>query len=164
MMIFSSYIDSPLGSIELRYSDNALLWSGFVEGQLKAAESDHPIFRLVQEQFEAYFEGKLKEFSIPLQAEGTEFQQRVWKELLNIPYGTTNTYLGMAKLLGDAKVIRAAGTANGKNPIGIIIPCHRVIGSDGSLTGYAGGLWRKKWLLELEAKYSGKAHQGNLFG
>ena len=85
-----------------------------------------------------------------LSPEGTEFQKKVWSELLNIPYGKTATYQQMANTLGDPKVIRAAASANGKNPISIVIPCHRVIGSDGSLTGYAGGLHRKKWLLEHE--------------
>jgi len=163
MTQYSSFLHSPLGTIELRYSDEALHWSGFIKEDERPSESNsnHPIF--IQVQSQSYFDGQLKQFSIPLQPEGTEFQKRVWNELLTIPYGDTNTYLGMAKQLGDEKVIRAAGTANGKNPIGIIIPCHRVIGSDGTLVGYAGGLWRKKWLLELEAKYSGKPIQGSLF-
>ena len=105
----------------------------------------------VKKQFEEYFNGTRKTFDIPLSPEGTEFQKKVWTELLNIPYGETTTYQQMANKLGDPKVIRAAASANGKNPISIVIPCHRVIGSDGSLTGYAGGLHRKKWLLEHES-------------
>ena len=101
-------------------------------------------------QIQDYFVGKRKEFNFTIQPSGTAFQRSVWEELRNIPYGKTISYLDLAKKLGDPKVIRAAATANGKNPMLIAIPCHRVIGSDGSLTGYSGGLWRKKWLLEHE--------------
>lgn len=101
-------------------------------------------------QLQSYFEGKRTEFDLPLNPQGTEFQQKVWKGLLQIPYGKTMSYLELSKQLGDVKAIRAVAAANGKNPLWIVVPCHRVIGTDGSLTGYAGGLWRKKWLLELE--------------
>ena len=101
-------------------------------------------------QLREYFDGTRKNFDLKLNAEGTVFQKRVWAELLNIPYGKTISYLEMSKRLGDVKAIRAAASANGKNPLWIIVPCHRVIGSDGSLTGYAGGLHRKKWLLDHE--------------
>jgi methylated-DNA-[protein]-cysteine S-methyltransferase len=101
-------------------------------------------------QLQQYFEGSRTDFSLKLQPEGTPFQQEVWKELQNIPFGKTSTYLKQSLKLGNKKAIRAVASANGKNPIWIIIPCHRVIGTDGSLTGYAGGLWRKKWLLEHE--------------
>lgn len=101
-------------------------------------------------QLSEYFNGTRKEFNLKLNPQGTEFQKRVWNELLNVPYGKTKTYLEQTKKLGDAKAIRAVASANGKNPIWIIIPCHRIIGSDGSLTGYAGGIWRKKWLLAHE--------------
>ena len=102
------------------------------------------------EQLQDYFEGKRKEFTFKINPIGTEFQKRVWQELLNIPYGKTCSYLELSKKLGAVKAIRAVATANGKNPLWIVIPCHRVIGSDGSLTGYAGGLWRKKWLIDHE--------------
>ncbi len=102
-------------------------------------------------QINEYFEGKRTDFDLPLNPSGTYFQQRVWKELLQIPYGTTVSYLQLSKTLGDVKAIRAVAAANGKNPLWIVVPCHRVIGSDGSLTGYAGGLSRKKWLLEHES-------------
>lgn len=101
-------------------------------------------------QLKDYFSGKRNDFDLKLNPKGTDFQQKVWKELLNIPFGKTMSYLDIAKKLGDPKVIRAAASANGKNPLWIVVPCHRVIGTDGSLTGYAGGLWRKKWLLEHE--------------
>ncbi|MDP5044935.1 MAG: methylated-DNA--[protein]-cysteine S-methyltransferase, partial [Leeuwenhoekiella sp.] len=102
-------------------------------------------------QLEHYFTGDLKDFNLKLNLQGTDFQKKVWLQLARIPFGKTTSYLQMAKDLGDPKVIRAAATANGKNPIAIIVPCHRVIGSDHSMTGYAGGIWRKKWLLEHES-------------
>jgi len=104
-------------------------------------------------QLREYFEGKRKQFNLKLNPQGTEFQKRVWKQLEQIPYGKTLSYLQLSQQLGDVKAIRAVANANGKNPLWIIVPCHRVIGSDGSLTGYAGGLSRKQWLLEHESPY-----------
>ena len=102
-------------------------------------------------QLEEYFNGKRASFNLTVNPKGTDFQKKVWKALLNIPYGKTRSYLEQSKALGDVKAIRAVASANGKNPLWIVIPCHRVIGSDGSLTGYAGGIWRKKWLLAHES-------------
>jgi len=110
-------------------------------------------------QLNEYFEGKRTNFDLLLNPTGTDFQQRVWKGLLEIPYGKTVSYLQLSKTLGDVKAVRAVAAANGKNPLWIVVPCHRVIGSDGSLTGYAGGLSRKKWLLEHESP----AKQQSLF-
>jgi methylated-DNA-[protein]-cysteine S-methyltransferase len=110
-------------------------------------------------QLNDYFEGKRTNFTFKLNPSGTEFQQKVWKGLLEIPFGKTMSYLELSKKLGDVKAIRAVASANGKNPLWIVVPCHRVIGTDGSLTGYAGGLWRKKWLLEHE----NPTNQGSLF-
>jgi len=101
-------------------------------------------------QLDEYFSGRRRVFDLPLDLQGTEFQKRVWQELAMIPFGKTIPYKELAIRLGDVKRIRAAAAANGANPVSIIIPCHRVIGSDGSLTGYAGGLWRKQWLLDFE--------------
>lgn len=101
-------------------------------------------------QLNDYFEGKRIDFDFMLNPQGTDFQKKVWAGLLEIPFGKTMSYLELSKKLGDVKAIRAVASANGKNPLWIVIPCHRVIGTDGSLTGYAGGLWRKKWLLEHE--------------
>ena len=112
---------------------------------IPAPELQEAIFQLQQ-----YFAGELKEFNLKLNPQGTDFQKRVWQTLLTIPYGKTASYMDLAKELGDPLAIRAVAAANGKNPLWILIPCHRVIGSDGSLTGYAGGLWRKKWLLDHE--------------
>ena len=105
----------------------------------------------VAKQLYEYFQGHRKEFSLKLNPQGTDFQKSVWEALVEIPYGKTVSYMDLSKKLGDIKAIRAVAAANGKNPIWIIIPCHRVIGSDGSLTGYAGGLHRKKWLLDHES-------------
>lgn len=106
----------------------------------------------LEKELNKYFNKKLTSFTIPLDLVGTEFQQKVWNNLLNIPYGITRSYAQQAESLGDIKAIRAVATANGSNPVSIIVPCHRVIGSDGKLTGYGGGLWRKQFLLELESK------------
>ena len=101
-------------------------------------------------QLEEYFKGERASFNLTVNPKGTAFQKKVWKSLLKIPFGKTKTYLQQSKTLGDIKAIRAVAAANGKNPLWIVIPCHRVTGSDGSLTGYAGGIWRKKWLLAHE--------------
>jgi methylated-DNA-[protein]-cysteine S-methyltransferase len=102
-------------------------------------------------QLNDYFDRKRSTFDFKINPQGTDFQQKVWQELLNIPFGKTMSYHDLSKKLGDVKAIRAVASANGKNPLWIVVPCHRVIGSNGSLTGYAGGLWRKKWLLEHES-------------
>ncbi len=126
-------------------------------------EGENKHIEVLKVQLREYFEGTRKEFSVPLITPGTAFQQAVWQELLKIPYGTTISYLELASMLGKPGSARAVATANGKNRIAVIIPCHRVIGSDGSLTGYSGGLERKRWLLELERKYSGIATDLQLF-
>lgn len=114
----------------------------------------HPLLQKCIIQLNEYFDGKRKIFDLPVQQQGTSFQQAVWQQLLKIKYGKTISYLELSKRIGDVKAIRAVGTTNGKNKIAIIVPCHRVIGSDGSLTGYAGDLWRKKWLLAHENKFA----------
>jgi methylated-DNA-[protein]-cysteine S-methyltransferase len=110
----------------------------------------------VREQLDAYFAGELEEFDLPLALHGTEFQLRVWDELARIPFAETISYKELALRLGDLKLVRAVGLANGRNPISIVIPCHRVIGADGTLVGYGGGLDRKRWLLDHEAVASGR--------
>jgi methylated-DNA-[protein]-cysteine S-methyltransferase len=131
-----------------------------LEGQGPAGDQ---AFKFLRTQLEAYFKGNLRTFNVPLLPEGTDFQLRVWKELQRIPYGRTMSYLELAHGLGDAKALRAVGRANGANPIAILIPCHRVIGADGSLTGYAGGLERKRALLELEGVLPRASSQPPLF-
>ena len=117
--------------------------ANIVQGQNK-------YFEQLKEELDAYFEGRLKEFNVPLDISGTDFQKQVWQALVEIPYGTTSSYLRQAEVLGKPSSVRAVANANGMNKIAIIIPCHRVVGSDGSLTGYAGGLWRKRKLIDLE--------------
>ena len=125
----------------------------------KISDSIPMVLQEAVSQLNDYFEGKRTDFTFKLNPSGTEFQQKVWKGLLEIPFGKTMSYLELSKKLGDVKAIRAVASANGKNPLWIVVPCHRVIGTDGSLTGYAGGLWRKKWLLEHE----NPSNQGSLF-
>ena len=111
---------------------------------------EHPILDRLREQLSGYFEGKRRVFDLPLHPKGTPFQERVWKALLQIPYGEVRSYIDLARAVGNPKAVRAVGGANGSNPISIIIPCHRVIGADGSIVGYGGGLERKGWLLAHE--------------
>jgi methylated-DNA-[protein]-cysteine S-methyltransferase len=119
-----------------------------------AARGTDPVLGEAARQLAAYFAGKLTEFELPLAPAGTAFRQRVWAELLTIPYGTTISYLDLARRVADERAVRAVGGANGRNPISIIIPCHRVIGANGSLVGYGGGLERKRWLLTHEGALS----------
>ncbi len=143
-------MDSPLGNILLEADDKGITIVQFSWAEGVAAESTNTILNQCAQELKEYFNDKRMFFTVPLSLNGTDFQMRVWEELQSIPYGTTTTYLKMAQKLGDEKVIRAAASANGKNPIAIIVPCHRVIGTNGDLVGYAGGLDKKKWLLEHE--------------
>jgi len=152
-MQYQISFNSPLGILILKSDGPSVTAISFSESDIQE-QNPCEVLELCKTQLEYYFSGKSLTFDLPLSPEGTEFQQRVWAELLKIPYGETITYMDMAVRLGDPKCIRAAGTANGKNPIAIIIPCHRVIGAENKLTGYAGGIWRKKILLELEMKHN----------
>ncbi|HLW32596.1 MAG TPA: methylated-DNA--[protein]-cysteine S-methyltransferase [Aequorivita sp.] len=156
-MIAVAYIDTPLGNLEIKGDENGLASVLFVDKDDQEVSEIIPVeLQETVRQIREYFEGKRTEFILKLAPQGTDFQKRVWHELLKIPFGKTFSYQYIANQLGDPKVIRAAASANGKNPISIIIPCHRIIGKDGSLTGYAGGLHRKKWLLEHENPSSQK--------
>ncbi|MBK5212703.1 MAG: methylated-DNA--[protein]-cysteine S-methyltransferase [Flavobacteriaceae bacterium] len=147
----TAFIHTPLGILELKGNADGLSAVLFRDSEVAEVSAKVPEeLKVAAMQLQEYFEGKRREFNLKLAPKGTDFQKRVWEQLQEIPFGKTVSYQQMANLLGDPKVIRAAASANGKNPISIIIPCHRVIGSDGSLTGYAGGLHRKKWLLEHE--------------
>ena len=150
-------MESPVGPLLLAGDRDSLRFVSFGNSQrsLKPQpdwKKDKAPFSEVMRQLGAYFERKLKEFDLPLTLEGTEFQRRVWASLLTIPYGETISYAALAERIGNPKAVRAVGLANGSNPIPIIIPCHRVIGSNGSLTGFGGGLATKKTLLALESK------------
>jgi len=155
--IYYTTMDSPVGTLRLVAEEVGLRMVWFVRGRKDEKpdaewKEDAAFFTDVMRQLNAYFAGELKEFEIPRLMEGTEFQKRVWKALLTIPYGETMSYGELAKKIGAPKAVRAVGAANGQNPIPIIVPCHRVIGSDGSLTGFGGGLENKKKLLELEGR------------
>ena len=153
---------SPLGSIQIKIVSSCVSELKFIdrdESELQKDSNelssvDKIVFQECIQQLEEYFSGKRKIFDLPLYQEGTEFQQKVWKELIQIPYGNTITYHQLAQRIGNAKSIRAAASANGRNKLWIVVPCHRVIGADGSLTGYAGGLEMKKWLLNHENVYA----------
>lgn len=152
-MIATAYIQSPLGIIKIEGDVTGINAISFIE-DVENQTLDTNIPELLADavyQLKQYFEEGRTRFDLLLNPRGTDFQKKVWNKLAQIPFGKTLSYMDMAKQLGDPKVIRAAASANGKNPIAIIIPCHRVIGSDGSLTGYASGLHRKKWLLEHES-------------
>ncbi|WP_026978978.1 methylated-DNA--[protein]-cysteine S-methyltransferase [Flavobacterium tegetincola] len=144
------YIKTPLGTAEITGDVNGVSAISILDVEREISNEIPDFLMLAVSELNEYFDDKRTHFTFKLQPQGTAFQQKVWHELQNIPFGKTVSYLDLAKKLGDAKVIRAAASANGKNPLWIVIPCHRVIGKDGSLTGYAGGLWRKKWLLEHE--------------
>lgn len=144
-------LKTPLGALEIVGSQKGIRSVTFTENpdDYDAGETPESL-KECKRQLLSYFDGKLREFSIMLDPEGTPFQRKVWAQLLSIGYGSTTSYTEQTKSLGDLKAIRAVAGANAKNPIAIIIPCHRVVGADGKLTGYAGGLWRKRWLLEHE--------------
>lgn len=145
-----AFLKTPLGILEISGSEEGLRSVSFTDEEVSTIEDVPGSLRECHDQLKEYFGGRRKHFELKLDPVGSEFQKRVWKELCSIEYGETTSYKDQALRLGDLKAIRAVAAANGKNPIAVIIPCHRVIGSDGSLTGYAGGLWRKKWLLEHE--------------
>jgi methylated-DNA-[protein]-cysteine S-methyltransferase len=146
---YSSLYFSPLGPMGMIASDQGLVSLHFDALENTPATSN-PVIENCRIQLDEYFADKRKVFELSYDLKGTEFQILVWKELLNIPFGETVSYLHIANALGDPKSTRAVGNANGKNPIPVIIPCHRVIGSSGNLVGYSGGMHRKKWLLEFE--------------
>lgn len=155
----TAIILTPIGLLSLEGTREGLCSATFIEDGRAITKVIPNALQEAVKQLKEYFAKERSSFDLSLTPKGTDFQQKVWMELCTIPHGKTISYLAMAKQLGDPKVIRAAASANGKNPISIIIPCHRVIGSDGSLTGYAGGLHRKKWLLEHESPVT----QGSLF-
>ena len=148
-----AYIDSPLGIAKITGDENGLVSITVLDEEEKITDILPECLEDAAYQLKEYFEGSRTTFQLDLNPEGTAFQKKVWQALQDIPYGKTVSYLELSKTLGDIKAIRAVAAANGKNPLWIVIPCHRVIGSDGGLTGYAGGLHRKKWLLEHENPY-----------
>lgn len=172
-VIHLSHIDTPIGEMVAAASDEHLVLLEYVHRRTLDAQLERvkravpgmyepgrsPIIDQVRAQLDEYFRGERSEFDVPLLTPGTPFQERVWDELRRIPHGQTTSYGRVARAIGQPEAVRAVARANGDNRVAIIIPCHRVIGADGSLTGYGGGLWRKKKLLELEAR----AHELSLF-
>ena len=146
----SVIIKTPLGFAAISGHPNGITKIHVCDDEMELSDNIPEHLQNAISQLQEYFEGKRHYFDFEIDPKGTEFQQKVWGELKNIPYGKTMSYQELSIKLGDIKAIRAVANANGKNPLWIVVPCHRVIGSDGSLTGYAGGLWRKKWLLEHE--------------
>ncbi|WP_456420472.1 methylated-DNA--[protein]-cysteine S-methyltransferase [Lutibacter sp.] len=145
-----TYYKTPIGTAKIEGNKNGIQSITIIDEKIEIPFDIPSSLQNCVQQLDEYFNGNRTEFNLKLNPQGTNFQKRVWKELLNVSHGKTRTYLEQSKRLGDVKAIRAVASANGKNPIWIVIPCHRIIGSNGSLTGYAGGLWRKKWLLEHE--------------
>ena len=157
MQLVYMYMDSPVGALKLVAHDHALvavMWDNEDHKRVRLAELikniQHPMLLKVKQQLEQYFAGQRQQFDLPLDFQGTDFQQQVWRALLTIPYGETRSYKDIALQIGNEKAVRAVGAANGRNPISIIAPCHRVIGSGGALVGFAGGLDKKQILLSLE--------------
>lgn len=146
-------IDTPLGIAEINGDADGVSSVSVLNDETEVSSVIPDALEDCAIQLREYFSRDRKSFSLKLNPQGTTFQQKVWNELLTIPFGKTLSYLQLSQQLGDVKAIRAVASANGKNPLWIIVPCHRVIGSDGSLTGYAGGLSRKQWLLEHESPY-----------
>lgn len=143
-------IETPLGPAKIEGDHHGIRAIAVTDGPETPNDPIPEVLAAAVDQLRAYFAGELQKFDLKLNPQGTEFQQRVWAALQDIPYGSTKSYLQLASELGDAKAIRAVAAANGKNPLWIVIPCHRVVGSNGDLVGYAGGLPRKKWLLDHE--------------
>lgn len=165
VVLYSKTIKSPIGNLIAIADNSALLALGFGEINInqklakldlkasKIVEENNEVLETTAKELDLYFSGTLKKFTIPLKLNGTEFQKNAWKQLQNIPYGKTISYLDEAKNIGNEKAFRAVANANGKNNIPIIIPCHRVINSNGKLGGFTGGIEKKIWLLEHESKF-----------
>ena len=160
-MIFCRRIDSPIGPLMLAADENGLRHIEFRDNRHPADRSDwhggdNEILNAAEAQLREYFDGERRDFDLPLAPQGTDFQRVVWQELARIPYGVTISYAQLAQRVGNASAMRAVGAANGRNPLPIVLPCHRVIGADGSLTGFGGGLPTKQFLLRLEGALPGE--------
>lgn len=150
MELHTAYYLSPIGLIEVTGNEEGIATLYFVDERKAGSSKIHPSLKECIQQLEEYFKGLRKEFGLKLNPAGTPFQKKVWEKLSTLPFGKTVSYLDISKMLGDANATRAVGNANGSNPISVIVPCHRVIGANGKLVGYGGGLWRKEWLLNHE--------------
>lgn len=148
-----NYYESPIGLIEIGGTAGTITSLNFVDIQRGKFES-HPLVDEAVRQIAAYFDGERREFKLEISFSGTDFQKQVWRQLLSVPYGQLASYQDIATAVDRPKAVRAVGAANGRNPISIIVPCHRIIGSNGKLVGYGSGLWRKEWLLKHEGSLS----------
>ncbi|PQJ76198.1 cysteine methyltransferase [Polaribacter gangjinensis] len=146
----TAFLETPIGTVKITGDENGIQTISIIDEKVDELKKTPECLQDCVNQLTEYFGGKRASFNLTINPKGTAFQIKVWKSLLQIPYGKTTSYLEQSSLLGDKKAIRAVASANGKNPILIVIPCHRVLGSDGSLTGFSAGLWRKKWLLAHE--------------
>lgn len=144
-----AYYESPIGLTEIGAAADGICALNFVE-EPAHPPADHPLLVAAQDQLGQYFAGARQQFDLPLALSGSDFQRRVWQQLLQVAHGHTSSYQAIADAIGNPKSVRAVGAANGQNPVSIVVPCHRIIGSNGQLTGYGGGLWRKEWLLRHE--------------
>lgn len=160
--LYQSLLNTPIGQLGILATDTAIVKVTFGEEYSGPERPENPLTREAKNQLAAYFAGQRQQFELPLEPSGTEFQHQAWKALQKIPYGETRYYAQQASLIGRPNAIRAIGAANGANPIAIIVPCHRIIGKNGSLTGYAGGLNRKQWLLAFEREQIEPVMQGAL--
>lgn len=151
--VYISSMDSPLGLIVIKATAEFIIEISFADTPLPVDDTIPPVLKNCKKELTEYFNGERTSFTIPVAPAGTDFQHEVWTAITQIGYAGTTTYGELSKLLGDEKKSRAVGAATGKNPIAIVIPCHRLVGSNQDLTGYSGGLWRKKWLLEHEAEH-----------
>jgi methylated-DNA-[protein]-cysteine S-methyltransferase len=156
---FIAHLKSPIGWLEIQAGSEGILAVNFIErkggGRRKEPEADRPeALKACLDQLGEYFRGQRTSFSVPLALGGTRFQRKVWDALLKVPFGKTVSYGDLAVTVGNPKATRAVGGANHHNPVSVIVPCHRVVGSDGRLTGYGGGLWRKEWLLAHEREHA----------
>jgi methylated-DNA-[protein]-cysteine S-methyltransferase len=150
-----AYYRSPLGVTRITAEDGFIISVSARDEEHEVVPVDDPLLNEAIKQLDEYFAGTRREFTFPIRQAGSDFQQGVWQQLLTIPYGRTISYGQQSKILNNPLGIRAIASTNGKNALWIVVPCHRVIGSDGSLTGYGSGLWRKRWLLEHEARVAG---------
>lgn len=156
---YSSWYSSPIGTIEITGTLDVITSVLFIESEpsLFSIPEDTPqVIRDCWHELDDYFKGNRVEFTVPYRQKGTDFQSRVWQALTTIPYSETASYQDIARSIDNEKAVRAVGTTNGKNKLCILVPCHRIIGANGTLTGYAGGIWRKKWLLEHEQNHKQK--------
>lgn len=153
-MLYQYYYFSPIGTFELISTDTHLTHLNFCKAAKKSSSKIPNCLKNCIKQLDEYFTGKRTEFDLPISLNGTEFQNKVWRALQNIPFAEIRSYGDLAKAVKSPKGFRAVGMANNRNPIAVIIPCHRVIGADGSMTGYAGGIWRKEWLLDHEKSHA----------